>query len=106
MKKIISILLAAVLCLSLLAVAETEAAKEQGVYVLMNIPYDKFYASEVSVTEGLDTVSSATLNKPRTGGLAGGSYHVNSDDTDITGVIFPVYVRDLSRLSSYTKITD
>ncbi|MBQ4227970.1 MAG: hypothetical protein II697_07165, partial [Clostridia bacterium] len=98
MKKIISILLAAVLCLSLLAVAETEAAKEQGVYVLMNIPYDKFYASEVSVTEGLDTVSSATLNKPRTGGLAGGSYHVDPAGSDISGVIFPVYVEDANIL--------
>ena len=108
MKKIIFILLAAVLCLSLLAVAETEAAKEQGVYVLMNIPYDKFYASEVSVTEGLDTVSSATLNKPRTGGLAGGSYHVDPAGSDISGVIFPVYVEDANILSTLggIEITD
>jgi hypothetical protein len=38
----------------------------------------------------VDAVTSATLNKPRTGTLAGGSYHVNADGSDISGVIYPV----------------
>ena len=70
----------------------------------MNIPYDKFYEAEG--VAGVDAVTSATLNKPRTGTLAGGSYHVNSDGSDITGIIYPVFVKDLSALESYTKITD
>ncbi|MBR1781464.1 MAG: N-acetylmuramoyl-L-alanine amidase family protein [Oscillospiraceae bacterium] len=73
-------------------------------YVLMNIPYDKFYAAEG--TSDVDAVTSATLNKPRTGTLAGGSYHVNADGSDITGVIFPVLVSDPSVLDGYTQITD
>ena len=56
----------------------------------------------------MDAVTSATLMKPRTGGLAGGSYHVNADGSDITGVIFPVYVEDVSVLAVLggTEITD
>ncbi|MBP3898427.1 MAG: S-layer homology domain-containing protein [Mogibacterium sp.] len=73
-------------------------------YVLMNIPYDKFYEAEG--VAGVDAVTSATLNKPRTGGLAGGSYHVNSDGSDITGIIYPVFIKDLSVLANYTQITD
>ncbi|MBQ3378425.1 MAG: S-layer homology domain-containing protein [Clostridia bacterium] len=76
-------------------------------YVLMNIPYDEFYKAELGENDPtVDAVTSATRNKPRTGTLAGGSYHVNSDGSDITGIIYPVYVRDMSRLSGYTKITD
>ena len=59
------------------------------VYVLMNVPYSDFYS--VLNDDGVDTVTSATLNKTRTGSLAGGSYHVNSDGSDITGIIY--YVR-------------
>ncbi|MBR4164523.1 MAG: S-layer homology domain-containing protein [Solobacterium sp.] len=73
-------------------------------YVLMNIPYDKFYAAEGD--EDVDAVSSATLNKPRTGTLAGGSYHVNADGSDITGITYPVFVKDLSALKDYKQITD
>lgn len=76
-------------------------AKE--VYVLMNIPYDKFYAAEGF--DDADAVTSATLNKTRTS-LAAGSYHVNSDGSDITGVVYPVKVSDISALEKYTKITD
>lgn len=57
-------------------------------YVLMNIPYAEFYAAEG--TDAVDAVSSATKNKPRTKTLSGGSYHVSSEGTDITGVIYPV----------------
>ena len=40
----------------------------------MNIPYADFYDSEVKGNdEDVDAVSSATLNKTRTGSLVGGS---------------------------------
>ena len=81
-------------------------ASESG-YVLMNIPYADFYKAELGENDpAVDAVSSATLNKPRTGTLAGGSYHVNSDGSDISGVIYPVYVEDMSRLAEYEQITD
>ncbi|MBE6993771.1 MAG: FMN-binding protein, partial [Ruminococcaceae bacterium] len=73
-------------------------------YVLMNIPYAEFYAAEGD--KDVDAVTSSTLNKPRTGTLAGGSYHVNSDGTDISGVVYPVYVKDDSVLKGLTEITD
>lgn len=78
-----------------------DAQKE--VYVLMNIPYADFYKAD-GVT-GADTVSSATKQKTRAS-LAAGSYHVNSDGSDITGVTFPVKISDESVLEKYTQITD
>ena len=75
-------------------------------YVLMNIPYDKFYAAEIDNDIPVDAVSSATRNKPRTGTLVNGSYHVNADGSDISGVTFPVKVGDGADLSGYTQITD
>lgn len=78
------------------------------VYVLMNIPYADFYAAEG--TSAVDAVSSATLNKTRTGNLAGGSYHVNSDGSDITGITYPVKVsaEEFEKLQAlgYDVITD
>ena len=74
-------------------------------YVLMNIPYDEFYKAELSENApAVDAVSSATMNKTRSG-LAAGSYHVNTDGTDITGVIYPVRVKT-SDLSGLTQVTD
>ena len=84
--------------------ARTDKKKGCVVYVLMNIPYDKFYEGEG--ISGVDAVTSATLNKPRTGSLAGGSYHVNSDGSDITGVIYPVLVTDTTVLEGLNQITD
>ena len=78
-----------------------DAQKE--VYVLMNIPYADFYKAD-GVT-GADTVSSATKQKTRAS-LALGSYHVNSDGSDITGVTFPVKISDGSVLEKYTQVTD
>ncbi len=69
----------------------------------MNIPYADFYKAD-GVT-GADTVSSATKQKTRAS-LAAGSYHVNSDGSDITGVTFPVKISDASALEKYTQITD
>ena len=74
-------------------------------YVLMNIPYDEFYKAELSENAPVvDAVSSATKQKTRSG-LAAGSYHVNTDGTDITGVIYPVRVKT-SDLSGLTQVTD
>ena len=77
-----------------------------GTYVLMNIPYDQFYAADVNNSVKVDAFTSATKNKVRTAGLAGGSYHVNASGDEITGVTFPVKLGEGVDLSKYTKITD
>lgn len=75
-------------------------------YVLMNIPYDEFYKAELNENAAaVDAVSSATKNKTRNGSLAGGSYHVNPDGSDITGVTYPVRVKT-SDLSGLKQVTD
>ena len=103
MKKLLSMLLALCLCAALMVPA---MAEEKGAYVLMNIPYADFYAAESDVA--VDAVTSATLMKPRAGALVGGSYHVSPEGSDISGVIFPVYVEDVSALSSLggIEVTD
>ena len=77
-------------------------------YVLMNIPYAEFYAAEKDdggIAAKVDAVSSATLQKTRST-LAAGSYHKNADGSDISGVIYPVYVADLSALHGYKQVKD
>lgn len=75
-------------------------------YVLMNIPYGEFYKAELGENAAtVDAVSSATKNKTRNASLAGGSYHVNRDGSDITGVTYPVRVKT-SDLSGLKKVTD
>ena len=103
MKKLLSFLLALCLCAALLVPAMAES---EGVYVLMNIPYADFYASEADVA--VDAVTSATLMKPRAGALAGGSYHVDPEGSDISGIIYPVYVEDTAALADLggVEITD
>lgn len=98
----------ALVLLALAAFSVFAQAEENGAFVIMNIPYDQFYAAEVTDASGLDAVASATLMKPRTGTLAGGSYHVDTAGSDISGVIFPVYVQDLSVLPTLggVEITD
>ena len=74
-------------------------------YVLMNIPYAEFYAAEKDdsgTAAKVDAVSSATLQKTRST-LAAGSYHKNPNGSDISGVIYPVYVPDLSALRGYKR---
>ena len=83
--------------------ALVKAENEQATYVLMNIPYDKFYAAEGDADA--DAVTSATLNKTRSS-LAAGSYHVNSDGSDITGIVYPVKLSDASALEKLTQVTD
>ena len=85
------------------AVAALTKNTQKEVYVLMNIPYADFYKAEG--VAGADAVSSATKQKTRAS-LAAGSYHVNSDGSDITGVTFPVKISDASALEKYTQITD
>ena len=63
-------------------------------YVLMNIPYADFYKAEVKNDVPVDAFTSATLNKTRTASLVAGSYHINSDGSDITGITYPVKVSD------------
>ena len=84
----------------------TVTPDEEIEYVLMNIPYDKFYEADLNNSVPVDAVTSATLNKTRTGSLVGGSYHINSDGTDITGITFPVKVSDASVLAEYVQVTD
>ncbi|MFR7798265.1 MAG: penicillin-binding Tp47 domain C-containing protein [Collinsella sp.] len=78
---------------------------QAGDYVLMNIPYADFYAAENN-NAGTDIVTSATLQKTRSS-LASGSYHVNSDGRDISGVTFAVKVGkgDID-WSKFTRVTD
>ena len=83
------------------ALKKAEVAKET--YVLMNIPYSEFYAADQ--VAGADSVSSATKAKTRST-LVAGSYHVNSDGTDITGITYPGKISDASVLKNYTQITD
>ena len=78
---------------------------QAGDYVLMNIPYADFYAAE-SKNEGTDIVTSATRQKTRSS-LASGSYHVNSDGTDISGVTFAVKVGEGDiDWSKFKRVTD
>ena len=76
----------------------------ESAYVLMNIPYGEFYAAEG--TSDVDAVSSSTKNKTRTVDLAKGSYHKNADGTDLSGVVYPVFVSDVSVLKDLKEVTD
>lgn len=94
-------------------ISEDESADETGegqtegeAYVLMNIPYDDFYKAELKNNDvKVDAFTSATKQKTRSS-LAKGSYHVNSDGSDITGVTFPVKVSDISVLKDKKQIKD
>ncbi len=74
-------------------------------YALMNIPYSAFYDSEVENDIPVDIYTSATKQKTRTGSLAGGSYHVTEDGSEITGIVYPVKLGDID-LSKYHRVTD
>lgn len=58
-----------------------------------------------TVSQAQMLFQSATKQKTRAS-LAAGSYHVNSDGSDITGVTFPVKISDASVLEKYTQVTD
>ncbi len=80
----------------------------QSGYVLMNIPYEAFYAAEGSGM-AVDAVTAPTM-KFQDPDLARGSYH-SSDaesgaDCTVDGVIYPVLVGDLSVLDPDLQIRD
>lgn len=117
-KKMLAGVLAAAIvmsCAALPAFAAQETPEEENCvyswpwqeteYVLMNIPYDEFYAAEVRNPVEVDGVSSATLTKTLAGTLVGGSYHVDAGGSDITGVIFPVKVTE-DELEGLKQVTD
>lgn len=77
-------------------------------YVLMNIPYQDFYAAEKGKTDNVsnvDAVSSATKTKTKSA-LAAGSYHDGDSGEDITGITYPVRISDASVLKGLTQVTD
>lgn len=85
----------------------TEITIPEAAYVLMNIPYGDFYKAELGETDAqVDALTSATKSKTRNSGLAGGSYHKNADGSDISGVIYPVFVNDTAVLKDLKEVTD
>lgn len=111
-----SVMAATVLASSLLVPAFAASATEEEngwldnlfgktQYVMMNIPYADFYAAELNNDVPVDGFTSATKNKPRTGTLAAGSYHVDPEGTDITGITFPVKVNS-NVLKNCKQVTD
>lgn len=86
--------------------ALVKVAPEVGDYVLMNIPYGDFYASETANNStSVDVFTSATKNKTK-GSLAAGTYHTE-DGSEITGVTFAVKVTDSAAgidWSQYTQV--
>ncbi len=98
---------ALMLCAAVPAFAATPAVDEENcfssTYVMMNVPYGEFY--ETVGTDGVDALTSATKSKTRAA-LATGSYHVNSDGSDITGVTVPVKVLTPWALNNCKQVTD
>ena len=108
MKKLIALLtaLSALLCFCG-AYAEEPATENEGIYVLMTIPYDMFYQAET--TGGTyDSVTSATRVKPLMMKYSGGSFHFMTDGREITGVVFPVCAESEEMLAAYggEEVTD
>ncbi len=99
MKKTVSLLLA-LLTLFLCLPGAFAEEEEEGVYVLMTIPYDMFYEAETTGGR-YDSVSSATRVKPLLMSCAGGSFHFMTDGREITGVVFPVYAESEALLAMY-----
>ena len=82
-------------------------AEKKETYVLMNIPYAAFYKSETTKNDvDVDVFTSATKNKTRTTGLAGGSYHENADGSKIDGITFAVKVDPSVDLTKYKEVKD
>lgn len=87
------------------SVVAEEAVTDE--YVLMNIPYAAFYKSETTKNDvDVDVFTSATKNKTRTTGLAGGSYHENADGSQIDGITFAVKVDPSVDLTKYKEVKD
>ena len=89
------------------AIESLVKAEEKETYVLMNIPYAAFYKSETTNNDvDVDVFTSATKNKTRTTGLAGGSYHENADGSQIDGITFAVKVDTSVDLTKYKEVKD
>ena len=74
-------------------------------YVLMNIPYEKFYENEISDGDhAVDAVSSATGAKTQMYNMFPGTFR--GETGKIEGVTYPVKVPSDVDLSAYTKVTD
>lgn len=87
------------------SVVAEEAVTDE--YVLMNIPYAAFYKPETTNNDvDVDVFTSATKNKTRTTGLAGGSYHENADGSQIDGITFAVKVDPSVDLTKYKEVKD
>lgn len=82
-------------------------AETKETYVLMNIPYAAFYKAETTNNEvEVDAFTSATLNKTRTTGLSGGSYHANEEGSKIDGITYAVKVDSSVDLTKYKEVKD
>ena len=82
-------------------------AETKETYVLMNIPYAAFYKAETTNNEvEVDAFTSATLNKTRTTGISGGSYHANEDGSKIDGITYAVKVDSSVDLTKYKEVKD
>ena len=89
------------------AIEALAKAEKKETYVLMNIPYAAFYRSETTNNDvDVDVFTSATKNKTRTTGLAGGSYHENTDGSQIDGITFAVKVDSSVDLTKYKEVKD
>ena len=94
MKRINSIISAAVCSIALTAVPFSASAAEEKVYGTMNIPYADFYKAEIGDAYEVDAVSSATTKGKwgmnGKGEIVEGTY--NNGSGTILGVNFPVEV--------------
>ena len=89
------------------AIEALAKAEKKETYVLMNIPYAAFYRSETTNNDvDVDVFTSATKNKTRTTGLAGGSYHENADGSQIDGITFAVKADPSVDLTKYKEVKD
>ncbi|MBR5949682.1 MAG: FMN-binding protein [Clostridia bacterium] len=92
---------------------------DEGVYALMNIPYEAFYGAENAANFDVDAVSSAT-NKAGNYNIAGGSFHsavtagydengeliaVGAENgAHVEGVTWPVYLESEDMLASFEAL--
>lgn len=82
---------------------------EDGQIVLMNIPYEAFYRSELKNNDvKVDAFTSATKAKTKMGGVMNGNaaYHTSAEGNELAGVTFPVKVNKASDLENFKQITD
>lgn len=85
--------------------AAINALEETYVYVVMNIPYDEFYASDINNSDEVDVVSSATTNKSK--GFAN-TYYTEKEGEGVTiqGITVPVRLSASAYKVLKDKVTD